>query len=126
MLSYSKEQAIGDEEHNIVTVLINQYRLTVQEAMDKTGDLADKKMDKFCDLYLQVPRYVGLIDLDIQKLVDGMAQCVSGVMHWSYESQRYFDQRDMEIKRSRQVRLLPKVEMSGAIRPVPVDDVLIV
>lgn len=100
VLWYNKEQAIGDDEHNIVTVLMNQHQLSVQQAMDKTGELADQKMDRFYNLYPQVPRYVGPVDLNVQTLVDGMAQCVSGVMHWSYESQRYFGKRGMEIKHS--------------------------
>lgn len=109
-----------------MTILMNQHQLSVQEAMDETGHLAEKKMDRFYHLYPQVPRYVGPVDLEVQTLVDGMAQCVSGVMHWSYESQRYFGKRGMEIKHSRQVRLLPKIKMNGAVGPVPVDDRLIV
>ena len=93
--------------------------------MNMTGDLAGKKMDRFCDLYIRVPKYVGPIDLEVQTLVDGMAQCVSAVMHWSYESERYFGTRGMEIKTSRQVRLLPKVEVPETVGPVPVDDALL-
>ncbi|KAL7796671.1 isoprenoid synthase domain-containing protein [Trichoderma ceciliae] len=125
ILSYNKEQAVGDDEHNIVTILMSQYNLSVQQAMDMAGDLADKKMDRFYFLYLQVPRYVGPVDLEIQTFVDGMAQCVGGVLHWSYESQRYFGKRGMEIKRTRQLRLLPKVKTNHSIGPVPVNDVLI-
>ncbi|PTB50358.1 hypothetical protein M431DRAFT_19801 [Trichoderma harzianum CBS 226.95] len=110
ILSYNKEQAIGDDEHNIVTILMSQYNLDVQQGIDMAGDLADEKMNRFYYLYPQVPRYVGPVDLEVQTLVDGMAQCVSGVFHWSYESQRYFGKRGMEIKRTRQLRLLPKVK----------------
>lgn len=91
-----------------------------------TGELAAKKMNRFYGLYPQVPRYVGPVDYDIQRLVDGMAQCVSGVFHWSYETQRYFGKRGLDIKRSRKLRLLPRVKMNGAMGPIPVDDVLIV
>ncbi|KAK4074993.1 uncharacterized protein Triagg1_4657 [Trichoderma aggressivum f. europaeum] len=125
ILSYNKEQAIGDDEHNIVTILMSQYNLDVQQAMDMAGDLADVKMNRFYFLYPQVPRYVGPVDLEIQTLVDGMAQCVSGVFHWSYESQRYFGKRGMEIKRTRQLRLLPKTRTNDTIGTIPVNDVLI-
>ena len=104
---------------------MNQHQISVQEAMDKTGDLADQKMNRFYTLYPQVPRHVGPVDLEVQTLVDGMAQCVSGVLHWSYESQRYFGKRGMEIKHSRKVKLLPKVKASGLVGPIPVNDVLI-
>ena len=126
ILSYNKEQSVGDDEHNIVTILMHQHNLSVQKAMDMAGDLADQKMNRFYDLYGQVPRYIGPVDLDVQKFVDGMAQCVSGVFHWSYESQRYFGKRGMDVKRSRTVRLLPKVHESSALGPIPVNDMLIV
>lgn len=104
---------------------MKQHRLDVQEAMDKIGGLADEKMDRFYYLYPRIPRFLGPVDLDVQLLVDGMAQCVSGVMHWSYESQRYFGKIGLEIKQSRRFRLLPKVKMNGTLGPVPVNDTLI-
>lgn len=105
---------------------MHKHGLNVQEAMDMTGDIAHERMERFYHLYPQVPRYAGPVDLDVQTLIDGMAQCVSGVMHWSYESQRYFGKRGLEIKRSRILRLLPKAQTNGHIGPVPVDDELIV
>ncbi|KAH7303422.1 isoprenoid synthase domain-containing protein [Stachybotrys elegans] len=126
VLSYNKEQAVGDDEHNIVTVLMHKYHLDVQGGIDRAGELSDEKMERFYELYSQVPRYVGPIDLEIQTLVDGMAQCVSGVLHWSYESQRYFGKRGLDIKRTRRVRLLPRTQTADAIGPVPIDDVLII
>ncbi|KAH8651060.1 isoprenoid synthase domain-containing protein [Xylariales sp. PMI_506] len=125
VLSYNKEQAVGDDEHNIITIIMKHYQLNVQEAMDKAGELADQKISRFYYLYPRVPRYVGPVDLDVQLLIDGMAQCASGVLHWSYESQRYFGKRGLEIKQSRRLRLLPKVETNGTLGPIPVDELLI-
>ncbi|KAI1325215.1 isoprenoid synthase domain-containing protein [Xylariaceae sp. FL0255] len=122
LLSYNKEQAVGDDEHNLITVIMNQYGLSVQEAFHKAGDLSNMKMDRFYHLYINMPRWIGPVDLDVQKLVDGMAQCVSGVMHWSYESQRYFGERGIMVKKTRMMRLLPKVVDDGEIGPMPVDD----
>ncbi|KAL6855611.1 hypothetical protein ACO1O0_006763 [Amphichorda felina] len=64
VLSYNKEQAIGDDEHNIVTIFMNQHQISVQEAMDKTGELADQKMDRFYTLYPQVPRRLSMVWLN--------------------------------------------------------------
>lgn len=93
----------------------------VQEAIDKAGELSNKKIERFYTLSQQIPRWVGPVDLDVQKLVDGMAKCVSGVMHWSYESQRYFGTRGLDIKRTRILQLLPKLKSNGAMRPVAVN-----
>ena len=122
LLSYNKEQAVGDDEHNIVTIIMQQYDLNVQDAINMAGNLSCEKMGRFYMLYQQVPRWVGPVDLEVQRLLDGMAQCVSGVMHWSYESQRYFGTRGLEVKRTRVLHLLPKQRVDGArVGPVPVD-----
>ncbi|KAI0146266.1 isoprenoid synthase domain-containing protein [Xylariaceae sp. FL1272] len=122
LLSYNKEQAAGDDEHNIITVIMKQYGLGVQQAFHKAGDLCDLKMARFYHLYANLPRWIGPVDLDVQKLVDGMGQCVSGVMHWSYESERYFGKHGNMVKKTRLMRLIPKVVDNGSIMgPVPVD-----
>lgn len=123
VLSYNKEQAVGDE-HNIITVIMKQFNLDLQTAFDKAGEMSTARMKRFYTLYLSVPRWLGPVDLDVQKLVDGMAMCVSGVLHWSYESQRYFGKRGLEVKKSRCLYLLPRVADEG-LGPVPVDDALI-
>ncbi|KAK3986106.1 isoprenoid synthase domain-containing protein [Cladorrhinum sp. PSN332] len=122
LLSYNKEQAVGDDQHNIVTIIMKQFGLGMQQAVDKAGELSAAKMKRFEYLYLRVPRWIGPVDLDVQKLVDGMACCVSGVLHWSYESQRYFGTRGLEVKRTKRVRLLPRkrIEDSRGMGPKPV------
>ncbi|KAK8075324.1 terpenoid synthase [Apiospora hydei] len=124
VLSYNKEQAVGDDEHNIITIIMQQFGLGVQDAFDYTGELNRRKMKRFYTLYRRLPRWMGPVGLDVQKLVDGMAQCVSGVMHWSYESERYFGKRGMDIKESRTLSLLPKVygDGDGPIGSVQIDD----
>ncbi|KAK7962801.1 terpenoid synthase [Apiospora aurea] len=124
VLSYNKEQAAGDDEHNIITIIMQQFGLGVQDAFDYAGELNRRKMKRFYALYRRLPRWMGPVGLDVQKLVDGMAQCVSGVMHWSYESERYFGKRGMDIKESRTLSLLPKVygDGDGPTGSVQIDD----
>ncbi|KAK6859505.1 terpenoid synthase [Apiospora arundinis] len=122
VLSYNKEQAVGDDEHNIITVIMQQFGLGLQDAFDYSEQLNRVKMERFYTLYGRLPRWMGPVDLEVQKLVDGMAQCVSGVMHWSYESERYFGKRGLLIKESRVLSLLPKIHADGALGTVIVDD----
>lgn len=119
-MSYNKEQAIGDDEHNIVTVIMRQFGLDLQAAINEAGDMCAARVERFYKLYLGLPRWVGPVDLDVQKLVDGMGLCVGGVMHWSYESQRYFGKRGLEIKQSRTLHLLPRV--AGVTGTILLDD----
>lgn len=91
---------------------MKQFQVDIQDAIDKAGAMFRQKIETFNALCEELPRWVGPVDLDVQKLVDGFAQHVSGVFHWSYESRRYFGARGVEIKKARMVELLP---MSDAI-----------
>lgn len=122
ILSYNKEQAARDAEHNIITVIMQQFGLDAQAAFDHAGALSRRKMRRFYALYGRLPRWMGPVGLAAPRLVDGMAQCVSGVLHWSYESERYFGRRGPAIKRSRVLRLLPRVDGDGPAGSVRIDD----
>lgn len=102
---------------------MKQFRLGIQEAIDKAGELSDLKIERFYTLLKQIPGDLGPVDRDLQNLVNGMAQCVSGVMHWSYESHRYFGAGGLDVKRTRVVHLLPKLKKSGSVRPIAVDGI---
>ncbi|KAJ2975426.1 hypothetical protein NUW58_g8359 [Xylaria curta] len=110
ILSYNKEQAVGDDEHNIITVIMREFDLNVQEAFNEAGKLSNMKIDGFYHLCHSLPQWIGPVNLDVHQLIDCMAQCVSGVMHWSYESQTYFGKGGLRIKKTRLMQLLPKVE----------------
>jgi hypothetical protein len=126
ILSYNKEQAAGDDEHNLITVVMKEQNRDVQEAIDWAGELYDGMLGQFNSLYLQCPRWGGPIDLDFQLYLSGMAQWVVGVIQWSYESERYFGKRGVEIKQARCLYLLPKIQDgTQKICPVVVDDLLI-
>jgi len=91
--------------------------MNVQQAINKAGELFREQADKFDGLYRQLPRWFGPVDLEVQKLVDGMGTCVGGNMHWSYECRRYFGLRGPEIKETRVVDLLPKAERGSKGNP---------
>ncbi|AEO58238.1 hypothetical protein MYCTH_2060085, partial [Thermothelomyces thermophilus ATCC 42464] len=55
LLSYNKEQAVGDDEHNIVTVIMAQFGMDVQGAIDRAGELSREKTDRFNALYSLLP-----------------------------------------------------------------------
>ena len=68
----------------------------------------------------------GPLDLDVQSYVNGMAQWLGASVQWSYESERYFGKRGLEIKKTRTLHLLPKkVNGYGEVGPVVVDDSLL-
>jgi len=98
---------------------MKQFNLDVQQAMDRAGELVRERVECFNALYQQLPRCFGPVDLDVQRLVDGMAQGVSGNLHWSYESRRYFGSCGLAVKETRMVGLLPKATESMGNRSMP-------
>ncbi|KAI0023873.1 terpenoid synthase [Xylariomycetidae sp. FL0641] len=120
IISYNKEQASGDDEHNLITIAMQERGLSVQEAIDWTAQLHADMVRKFNRYYRELPRWGGPLDLDVQAYVNGAAQWVVAYVQWSYESQRYFGKRGPEIKRSRVLDLLPR-KVQDDIAPVDVD-----
>lgn len=60
------------------------------------------------------------------RYMNGMAQWVGANVQWSYESERYFGKRGLEVKRTRELTLLPrnsKLNKNGEVGPVIVDDI---
>ncbi|KAI1339684.1 terpenoid synthase [Xylariaceae sp. FL0016] len=108
VLSYNKEQASGDDQHNLLTIVMNEKGMQLQETIDWAGQLHAEMVVKFNQLLLEVPRYGGPLDLDIQSYVDGVAQWVVANVQWSFESERYFGKQGLEVKATRMTRLLPK------------------
>ncbi len=123
IVSYNKEQASGDGEHNLITVIMKEHHLTVQEAIDWAGKLHASTVARFNQLYREVPRWGGPVDLDVQRLIDGIARWESGNLHWSFESGRYFGKRGLEVKETRTLYLLPEAKVNGYIGPIVIEDV---
>lgn len=102
---------------------MKEHNINVQEAIDWTAKLHGEMVERFNKLYLEVPRWGGPIDLDVQSYVNGMAQWVVANVQWSYESERYFGKHGLEVKRERTLHLLPrKMNGHGGVGPFVVDD----
>ncbi|KAK3936289.1 isoprenoid synthase domain-containing protein [Diplogelasinospora grovesii] len=125
IVSYNKEQASGDGDHNLITVIMKERPdMSVQEAVDWAGNLHAATVERFDKLYQEIPRWGGPVDLDVQRLVDGIARWESGNLHWSFESGRYFGKSGLEVKKMRALKLLPKMKIGDDhIGPVLVDDI---
>lgn len=108
IISYNKEQSTKQGKHNLVTVIKKQFHIDTQRAIDKAGEMFRERTEDFNTPYQELPRWVGPVDLEVQRLVDGFARCVTGTLHWSYENQRYFGTRGLEVKETRVVELLPQ------------------
>ncbi|KAJ7798178.1 terpenoid synthase [Mycena leptocephala] len=109
LCSYNVEQAKGDDLHNLVTVVMNQYQMGVQEAMNWISDLHDKLANDFLETWNDVPTFGGPVDREVRIYLDGLGNWVRANDTWSFESERYFGKQGVEIMRTRTVDTLPKV-----------------
>ncbi|KAJ7650985.1 terpenoid synthase [Roridomyces roridus] len=108
LCSYNVEQARGDDEHNLVTIVMNQYRMDVQDAMNWIGDLHGKIVEEFMETWRTMPTFGGPVDREIRTYLDGVANWVRANDSWNYENERYFGKGGEEGMRKRSVGLLPK------------------
>ncbi|KAF9465703.1 isoprenoid synthase domain-containing protein [Collybia nuda] len=110
IVSFNVEQARGDI-HNLVIVLMNgNENLGVQAAMDLVGDWYRERSREFIEGLKRLPR-VDEGDYEILSLHQyawGLGNWVTANYEWSFQSQRFFGERNGEAMKHSVVELLPK------------------
>lgn len=107
IFSYNVEQSKGDT-HNMIVVVMMQEGLDLQSSVDFVGQLCKQSIDRFNDDRANLPSWGPEIDRQVDIYVDGLADWIVGSLHWSFESERYFAQSGLEVKKNRIVDLLPR------------------
>lgn len=95
---------------------MKDLNLDVQGAIDWAASLHTKMVREFNCLYLEMPRWGGPLDLEVQSYVNGLAHWVAAYVHWSYESERYFGKRGPEIQETLIMHLTPKKSSYNAVK----------
>lgn len=88
LYSYNKEQACGDEGHNLITVVMKERGLDVQEAFDWVGRCCDVLIEEFGELYEDLPWFEDESDSanrELREYVDGIGNWVRANDQWSFE-----------------------------------------
>ncbi|KAF9067678.1 terpenoid synthase [Rhodocollybia butyracea] len=115
LCSYNVEQAVGNDLHNLVTIVMNQYNLNVQGAMDWIGRYHDKIVDRVLQNYRNLPDWGPVINPQIRRYCDDVGIWVRGIDSWNFHGWRYFRGKGREIEKTRWVELMPK--QAAAIIP---------
>jgi len=106
LYSYNKEQAKpGHEGNNLLTVLMRERNLTIQQAADHIGALFKSLLDSFQRNKEALPSIAPGVDQDVAKYVFAMEQWIVGNIGWSFASPRYFGSEHEEVRRSLVVKL---------------------
>ncbi|EMD32850.1 hypothetical protein CERSUDRAFT_161387 [Gelatoporia subvermispora B] len=116
--SYNVEQARGDDGHNILTIAQHELKADLNGALKWVKEYHDELVTKFLENVDKVPSFGPELDPQVARYVDGLGNWVRANDQWSFESQRYFGTKGLEIMKHRTVALLPKVsERPDAAQP---------
>ncbi|KAF8348882.1 isoprenoid synthase domain-containing protein [Amanita rubescens] len=106
--SYNMEQAKGHHGNNIVTVLMKEKKIGLQDAVDYIGEYCQELMNDFLVAKASIGSFGPSIDAQIHRFIHGLECWVVGNLNWSFESQRYFGVKHLEVKETLVVTLRPK------------------
>jgi hypothetical protein len=84
----SGRQARGDEGHNLVTVVMNELGLSLQEAYDWIGCYHDNVANEFLALYKDLPSFPEeseTVNREIREYAYGLGNWVRTNECWSFE-----------------------------------------
>ncbi|KAF8580485.1 terpenoid synthase [Ramaria rubella] len=112
IFSYDVEQSRGDT-HNIVTVIMHNYKLDLQRSVDYAGDMCREALNEYCTLKADFPAYSPEINAQLFEYFRGLESWISGSLQWSYLTPRYFGNKGSEIKKHRMVKLSSKGPLSA-------------
>lgn len=89
LFSLSKEQAHGDE-HNLVSILVNERQLTLDEAIVCAAAIHNTDMRKFVTLSGDLPVYDETTNQSLKRFVESLRRLIRGNVDWSErDSKRY-------------------------------------
>ncbi|KAF9014301.1 isoprenoid synthase domain-containing protein [Cyathus striatus] len=105
LFSYDMEQAKNLEGNNLITVIMKEKGLNLQEATNYVGDICKELMDA----YLKAKEDLQQLDVgeDVIRYVEAIGCWTIGSVEWSFEGGRYFGSFGDEIRKTRIVRLRP-------------------
>jgi hypothetical protein len=88
MISYNREQATGDDNHNLITVVMLDLGLDISSAMSWAARYHAEVERRFIDGLAKVPSWGPPVDIQVKEYLDGIANWARAFHCWSYESQR--------------------------------------
>jgi hypothetical protein len=88
MISYDKEQAAGNEDHNMVNTTMLELGLDIGGAMAWATHYHAEVQKRFIDGLAKVSSWGPSIDVLGKEYLDGIAMFARANRYWHYESHR--------------------------------------
>jgi hypothetical protein len=93
----------------MICVFMINDGLSLQQAVDRIGELCKQTIDTFVENQARVPSWEDDIDKDVKLYVNGMQEWIVGSLHWSFMTTRYFGNNGGAVKATRIVELLSRI-----------------
>lgn len=110
ILSYNREQATGNDGHNLLTCVMHELRCDVNSAMEWAAQYHARVESKFIEGLKNLPSWGAEVDTQVTEYLTRIANWPRANYCWSFESHRYFGDKGLEVQRTRRVALLPKIQ----------------
>jgi Delta6-protoilludene synthase len=107
MHSYRLELSRGLERHNIITAIIEEYHLDLQQALNWLSGYASTTISNFLTNMRALPSWGEKIDQAVMVYIDRVGMCVRGNDAWGYETKRYYGDDGLKVRECRKITLLP-------------------
>ncbi|KAG1886184.1 isoprenoid synthase domain-containing protein [Suillus subluteus] len=107
-------QAAGNEFHNLISTVMLELGLDRGSAMAWAAHYHAEVQKRFTDGLAKVPSWGPSIDVLVKEYLHGVGNWARANHSWSYETQRYFATKGLEIQQSRLIPLLPKFNHTAA------------
>ena len=107
MHSYRLERSRGLDGHNIITAIMEEYHLDLQQAFYWVSGFVSKTIFNFLSNIHALPSWGEKIDRAVVVYIDRVARSVRGCDAWSYETNRYYGDNGLKVQECRKITLLP-------------------
>ncbi|KAJ6520767.1 isoprenoid synthase domain-containing protein [Mycena vulgaris] len=90
LFSYGVERS-KDDTHNMVVIIMYYNGLDLPNAAEFVANMCREAIDRFTSLRTNIPCWNGpIVKHDVEKYVQGLANWMSGIIYWSFKTERYF------------------------------------
>lgn len=100
----------GLTECNLVTVLMRDYDISLQQATDRIGSTCEQLVQRMVEGKSTIRSFGVNVDVQVQAFIRGLEQMVVGNINWSFATKRYFGEEGNRVKEDRVV-VIPEVQL---------------
>ena len=99
----------GHSCSNIVTVIMKEKRLSLQDTVDFAGAEFAALLHSFAADKRRLPSFGTQTDKDVARFIDALETWIVGNIRWSFSTMRYFGRDHEEVQRTLVVKLADPV-----------------